>query len=212
MDRFSVLTSRLWGLSKFHELNNTLGLVTTEIDQILDTLHTLQFLAHNVLIYAGSELRQFAAFSTWLRYEIENQATDATSFTVDDVSEKDPCLDYQQILDYIQGAMQRSTLFELFGLSPSSDERPEWNVREDNGPIHARYKDEVKEMRRGTKLSIKLPGLAAMIERLSRQCKTVFARIAETQKKKVRFGDVIYLGELNPECYDSRMIVHVRQN
>ena len=183
--------------------------MTVELDQILDTLHTLQFLAHNVLIYAGSELRQFTAFSLWLRHEIENQATDPLSLGVDDTTEKDTPLDYQQILDYIQGAMQQSTLFELFGLQASQDERLRWDIRENSDPIYDRYKSEVKQIRQGAKPETKLPGLAALIERLNRQCKIVFTRIAETQKRKVRFGDVISLCEISSSCYDARMTVHV---
>ena len=164
-----------------------------------------------MLIYAGAELRQFTAFSSWLRHEIESQATDPMSLTADDLADKDAHLDFPQILEYIQGAMQHSALFELFGLQSSSDERPEWDVRQESGSIYARYKKEVKEMRQGTRPATKLPGLAALIERLSKQCKVVFTRIAETQKRKVRFGDAVSLGELSSSCYDSRMIVYVRQ-
>ena len=211
MERLSVLISRLRGLSRFQESTGPLGLVFQELEDVFDTVNCLQLLAHNILISAGSELRQFSAFSAWLRQEIETQATDPLSLSADEATEKDTMLDYASILDYIQGAMLQSRLIELLNIQPETDERPSWDLATEGRSIYNAYKRDLKTFSKGSLPEKKPPGLATLVTRLESQCQIIFTRIAETQKRKVRFGDPICLEKDAgaSKCYDMRMLVEV---
>ena len=209
MERLSVLVSRLRGLSRFQESTGPLGLVFQELEDVLDTVNCLQLLAHNILISAGSELRQFTAFSAWLRHEIETQATDPSSLSADESTEKDVMLDYASILDYIQGAMLQSRLIELLNIQPESDQRTLWDLAKEGRSIYNAYKKDLKTFSQGSLPDRKPPGLAMLVTRLESQCRIVFTRIAETQKRKVRFGNLVWLENKPSQCYDMRMLVEV---
>lgn len=208
LDRFSVLISRLRGLSRFQDANYALGLFTLELDNILDSVNTLQLMAHNVLISVCSELQQFYAFSSWLRLEIENQATDPTSATAQEAAEKDTSLDYGNTLEYIQGAMKKSKLLELLG--NHDDHRPKWDLDAEGRSLYQLYKKEVIELNKGASAQKQLPGLDDLIAHLDKQCGLVFGRIAETQRRNVRFGPSIKVGQDIPDCMDMRMVSEVR--
>ncbi|MCJ1435652.1 hypothetical protein MMC27_005027 [Xylographa pallens] len=205
LQRFSVLISRLRGLSRFQESITELGLGTEELDHMLDTVNCLQLLAHSVLISVGSERRQFSAFSVWLKQEIETQGT-TTSPPPDDSLEQDLMLDHALILEYIQGAMLQSRLSEFFAIRPDSDERPDWISVAENVSIYESYKKEIKLCNRGLRPERKLAGLDTLIARLGKQSTILFHNISEAQKRKVRFGESIALGTGKLLSVDMRMM------
>ena len=186
----------------------TLGLEVLELDQIFDTVSCIQLLCHTILIYAGSELRQFGAFSAWLRQEIEMQATDPTSVTAEEPADKDVMLDYLLILEYIQGSMQNSKLYELLNIQRPSDERPQWQMPEDQTTLYESYRTEIQKIRQDQRPDRKLPGLDSLLQRLDRQCKIVFQRLAAAQGRKVRLGSLIQFEE-GVAHHDMRMIAQV---
>ena len=210
LERCSVLVIRLRGLARFQESSNALGLFAPDLEQIFDTLNCLQLLAHEALISAGVELRQFGAFAHWIRQEIENQSTDPLSLAASEAAEKDIVFDYPQILEYVQGAMLRSDFFDLFDLLPPGDKRPASEIHDDSGSIYPRYKKQVKARKDASSGKHRLSGLAALLSRLERQCQVVSGKIAETQKRKVRFGDLVQLMEGECACFDARMLSTVR--
>ena len=187
----------------------TLGLAVTELDQILDTVNCLQLLGHSILITSGSELRQFTAFSTWMHQEIDIQALDPLSVTAEESADKDVVLDHAQTFEYIQGALLQSQIIELFGMQAPSDSRLPQEIGENGNPIYDEYKKDLNTFLKGLLPEKKLPALDSLISRLRCQCQVVFNRIAETQKRKVRFGDSIVLGEGDANHVDARMIVEV---
>ena len=204
-----MLVSRLRGLSIFYESTDSLGLATPELDQIIDTLNCLQLVGHTMLINANGELPQFTAFSTWLKQEIEIQGIDMSSPAANEIADKDRCLDYHKILDYIQGPMVQSRLIELLGLHPESDIRSSWDLPGEILPIYSRYKADLRIFVKGDQVEKKLPGLDLLVSRLDRQCRSVFERIAETQKRKAQFGEPILLGRPQIQCLDMRMLFEV---
>ena len=185
-----------------------LDLETSELDHIFDTISCLQLLCHTLLIYAGTELRQFTAFSSWLRQEIETQATDPLSTTAEESLDKDVMPDYHQILEYVQGPMQHSRLFELLNLQKPGKDHTKLEVAEDDSLLYDQYKVEVKKIRKGNGLEKPLPGLDFLMQRLNRQCTTVFQRTAAAQGRKVRFGNHVDIGK-DVSSYDIRMILKV---
>ena len=210
LQRFSVLVSRLRGLSRFQESITQLGLGTEELDHMLDTMNCLQLLAHSILISIGSECHQFSAFSSWLKQEIETQGTTVSSPS-DDSIEQDFMLDHGLVLEYIQGAMLQSRLNEFLAIQSKSDERPEWVSVDDDVSIYEGYKKEIKLCNQGSKPERKLPGLAALVARLGKQCTTLFQNISEAQKRKVRFGELASLGTGKLLHVDMRMLSEVRK-
>ena len=210
LERFSVLVSRLRGLSKFQESTGSLGLNTQELEDVINSVNCLQLLARNILITAGTELRQFSAFSAWLRQEIDVQATDPASASTEEFAERDTLHDYASILEYIQGAMSQSRLVELLSIQPPTDMRPQWDLASEGRSIYSSYKRDIKTYSRGIVPDKKLPGLAALVTHLKSQCQIVFGRIAETQKRKVRFGESLCLEEISVVRSDMRMSIEVR--
>ena len=209
LERFNVIVSRLRGLSRFQKSNAALGLSTQELDNILDSVNCLQFLAHRILIATCSELRQFSAFSTWLRQEIDTQAADSTSPSAQDAVEKDGLIDHARTLEYIGGAMMQSQLIGFFNMQPQLDKRLKWDLAAEGRSLYELYKRELNEFSQGTKSDKQLPGLDALIAHLDAQCNLVSGRIAETQRRNVRFGAPIYLGNWVPVCKDMRMVNEV---
>ncbi|KAL8831838.1 MAG: hypothetical protein Q9191_000627 [Dirinaria sp. TL-2023a] len=207
LERFTILVSRLRGLSKFQNSKASFGLSTQELDNVLDTVSCLQLLTHHVLITASSELSQFSAFSAWLRQEIETQSTDTSASTAQEMNERDPHIDHASTLEYIQGAMKQSRLVDLFNLAETADGQPQWDIAAEGRSLYDLYK---RELRRPSKPNFpekQLPGLDALLAHLDMQCSAVFHGIAETQTRNIRFGSNICLGKGNTECIDMRMVL-----
>ena len=204
LERFTVLVSRLRGLSRFQLSNASLGLSTTEFDNILDTIDCLQLVAHQILRISGSELRQFNAFSAWLRQEIDIQASDASMAEFADV---DLNIDHASALEYIQGAMTLSQLTSFFNLDAQGEEKSPTKLAAEGRSLFELY----KLQKAGTEESSagRFPTLDALMKYLDTQCNAVFNGIAETQRRSVRFGAPVYLQKGTPSCMDMRMVREV---
>ena len=209
LERFTVLVSRLRGLSKFQDSNAGFGLSTQELDNILDTTSCLQLVAHHIQITAAWELRQFSAFSIWLRHEIEIQATDANSSAAQEASERDIDIDYGSTLEYIQGAMYQSRLFSLFNIAELAEQKSQWDLAAEGRSLYELYRRELDGLSKSNISGKQLPGLDALIMHLDTQCNAVFGSIAETQKRNVRFGPLVNLGRGVPHSMDMRMLLEV---
>lgn len=202
LERFTVLVSRLRGLSRFQLSNANLGLSTREFDSILDTVSCLQLMAHQILITSCLELRQFLAFSAWLREEIDIQASDAS---VAESADKDFSVDHASTLDYIQGAMTQSQLASFFNLETRAKEVPSWDLAAEGRSLFELYRRSLQQVDKEDPSARRLPTIDAIIQHLDTQCSVVFNRIAETQRRSVRFGAPIHLQTGVPSCTDMRM-------
>ncbi|KAL9102889.1 MAG: hypothetical protein Q9163_002012 [Psora crenata] len=200
LGRVVVLVSRLRGLSSFEISNRHLGLITEQLDRVIDTVSCLQLVAHQLLIISGSELRQFQAFSVWLRQEIDIQASDATSL---EPPESGTAIDHSSTLDYIRGPMAESALAPFFGLKGDADQ---WDLVADDGSLFELYQNELKENVAPSQRSKQPPRLDALINHLDKQCSNVFQGIAETQRRNVSIGPPVSLGKGNPKLIDMRML------
>lgn len=198
--------SRLRGLSRFQLSNADLGLSTQEFDNVLDTLSCLQLMAHQILITSGSELRQFLAFSVWLRQEMDIQASDAS---VAASAEKDVNVDHASTLEYIQGAMTQSQLNSFFNLEAHAEEEPPWDLAAEGRSLFELYKRGLQNASREDSSANRLPPLDALMKHLDTQCNAIFNGIAETQRRSVRFGAPVYLQKGVPACMDMRMLREV---
>ena len=206
LEKLNVLVSRLRGLSRFQLSNANLGLSTVEFDNVLDTVNCLQLMAHQILITSGSELRQFLAFSAWLRDAIDVQASDAS---VAESAEKDIDLDYASTLDYIQGAMTQSQLFSFFNLESRAEEENPWDLAAEGRSLFDLYRQGLQNANTRDSSTRKIPTLNALMKHLDTQCNAIFIRIAEMQRRSVRFGAPVYLQQGVPSCVDMTMFPEV---
>ena len=159
-------------------------------------------MAHQILITSGLELRQFLAFSAWLREEINIQASDAS---VAESADKDFNVDHASTLDYIQGAMTQSQLASFFNLETRAEEVPSWDLAAEGRSLFELYRRSLQNPDRDDPSARRLPTIDTLIQHLDIQCGVVFNRIAETQRRSVRFGAPIYLQKGVPSCTDMRM-------
>ncbi len=206
LERFTVILSRLRGFSKFLVSNVNFGLSTQDLDNMLDTVNCLQLVAHRILITAGTELRQFQAFSGWLRHEIDTQTTDASSV---ESTEKDTNIDHASALEYIQGPMMHSRLIDFLNLEEQEEQPLQWNLAAEGSSLLELYKREHHNAIKGNVSGKRLSGLGKLIAHLESQSETVFNRIAETQRRNVRFGAPVSLGQGIFLCMDMRTVVEV---
>jgi anaphase-promoting complex subunit 4 len=110
LDRCSIIISRLRGLAHFHDRNWIFTCPLTDFTGLLDVLKNMRLLAHTVLSYAGEEKRQFLAFSKWLRFSIDFEATEPESQSRAEMEARDAGVDIALVLDYIQYGMGKSDL------------------------------------------------------------------------------------------------------
>ena len=120
IDRCSIVISRLRGLAQFHDRDWIFTSPVSDFSALLDTLKNMRFLAHTALNCAGEEKRQFHAFSKWLRFCIDFEATEAESQSRADMEARDPGVDVLLVLEYIQAGLTKSALTPYFGTKGES--------------------------------------------------------------------------------------------
>lgn len=206
LERITVLVSRLRGLSRFQLSNANLGLSTQELENVLDTVNCLQLMAHQILITSCSELRQFTAFSAWLRQEIDIHTSDAS---VADPAEKDVNVDHASTLEYIQGAMTQSQLTSFLDIEARGEVEAPWDLAVEGRSLFELCKRGLQHASGENSSAGRLPTLDALMKHLYTQCDAIFNGIAETQRRSMRFGAPIYLQKRVPSCMDMRMLHEV---
>ena len=197
LERCDIIVCRLQGLSKYQDSNATLGLSTQELSNIRDTIRCLKILTQTVLCYAGIELSQFTAFSTWLRHEIDIQAAENSGSSPDDVTDKDALIEHAKVIDYIQGAMTKSRLAEFFSPISTDDKGNQWDLRDEGLSLFNILKAELRERSLNEHTDKRIPGIRLFHEHLAQQCDIVFKQIAETERRNVLFGRPIHLTKGN---------------
>lgn len=110
LDRCSIIISRLRGLAQFHDREWIFTSPITDFTALLNVLKNMRLLAHTTLLYAGEEKRQFHAFSKWLRFCIDFEATEPDSQSRAEMEGRDAGVDVALVLDYIQYGMTKSDL------------------------------------------------------------------------------------------------------
>ncbi|KAF2622501.1 hypothetical protein BU25DRAFT_402517, partial [Macroventuria anomochaeta] len=110
LDRTATVISRLRGLAMYHDTDWIFSSPTTEFTSLLETLKNMRLLAHTVLLYIADEKRQFAAFSRWLRFVIDFEATEPDSQSRAEMEGRDSGVDVSLVLEYVRYGLQQSSL------------------------------------------------------------------------------------------------------
>ncbi|CAI7669413.1 unnamed protein product [Penicillium viridicatum] len=197
LERSQVLLSRLVGLSKFHKLSDVLGLDTTKLNAIVETLDCLHLLAHRVLTHANEELGQFAAFSRWLRHEIHVLNSEPLSQTLEELQEKRDLFDVPPTVKYIKGASTKSALrnfirqLPMIGvIQPPAPPADKWLPGDHDRSFFDTFKSLLQQQREsrdkgGDGTSVETPKLNDLTRRLGIQSEKVFGDIALTQRRGI---------------------------
>ncbi|KAL5338495.1 anaphase-promoting complex, cyclosome, subunit 4-domain-containing protein [Aspergillus crustosus] len=207
LERCEVLLSRLIGLSKFQKLSEVLGLETSDLNAIIETLDCLHLLAHHIIITTNEELTQFHSFSRWLRHQIDILSADPESQTLEELMEKTDLVEYPQTLKYIRGALTKSSLRNFIQQSPMiGSARPTSSSGDKWAPTggHNRsFYDTFKKLldQQGQVAAdanpVELPKLNNLTRRLGLQYERVFSQIAVTQKRGILHRVPL---DLHPGC------------
>ena len=110
LDRTATVISRLQGLAMYHDTDWIFSGPTAEFTSLLETLKNMRLLAHTVLLYVADEKRQFAAFSRWLRFVIDFEATEPGSQSRAEMEGRDSGVDISLVLEYVRHGLQQSSL------------------------------------------------------------------------------------------------------
>ncbi|KAF2827848.1 hypothetical protein CC86DRAFT_380848 [Ophiobolus disseminans] len=114
LDRCSIIISRLRGLAEFHDQDWIFTSPLSDFSSLLEVLKNMRLLAHTALQYAAQEKSQFHAFSKWLRFCIDFQATEPESQSRQEMEARDAGVDVSLVLEYIQFGLTRSDLAPYF--------------------------------------------------------------------------------------------------
>jgi anaphase-promoting complex subunit 4 len=110
LDRTATVISRLRGLAIYHDSNWIFNGPATQFTTLLDVLRNMRLLAHTVLSYVADERRQFQAFSKWLRFVIDFEATEPDSQSRAEMEGRDSGVDIGLVLEYVRHGLQQSSL------------------------------------------------------------------------------------------------------
>lgn len=197
LDRSQVLLSRLMGLSKFPKLSDVLGLDTSKLNAIVETLDCLHLLAHCILNNANAELDQFNAFSRWLRHEILILNSEPLSQTSEELLEKRDLFDVPPTVKYITGALRKSVLRNFIRQLPmiGVPQLPilpadKWLPGDHDRSFYDTFKSVLAQQRQvqaegGDGTTVDAPKLNDLTKRLGIQFEKVFAEIALTQRRGI---------------------------
>lgn len=218
-----MLLSRLIGLSKFHKLSDVLGLETSDLNAIVETLDCLHLLAHHILINANEELTQFISFSKWLRHEIDIQSAEPMSQTLEELMEQTDIMEYPKTLKYIRGALTKSALrnfiqqLPMMGVPrppppstfpPSASDKWAPTGHGHDRSFYETFKKLLQQQRQSQDGygSVELPKLNDLTKRLGLQFEKVFGQIALTQRRGILHRSTLALcGDCDRDVVDVAM-------
>lgn len=216
LERCEVLLSRLIGLSKFHKLTEVLGLDTSGLNAIAETLDSLHLLGHHIIIAANEELTQFHAFSRWLRHQIDLLSAEPMSQTLEELMEKTDLVEYPLTLKYIRGALTKSSIrgfiqqLPMMGFAkPPASAENKWAPTEgDKRSFYDMFKKLLEQKTQASEDAepVDLPKLHDLTARLHQQLRGAFLGIAKTQKRAVHHRCPLFLHQgCDKAVFDSTM-------
>lgn len=216
LERCEVLLSRLIGLSKFQKLSEVLGLETSDLNAIVETLDCLNLLAHHIIINTNEELAQFHSFSHWLRHQIDLLSAEPMSQTLEELMEKTDLVEYPLTLKYIRGPLTKSSLrnfiqqLPMMGFArPPAGSDDKWApTKGDNRSFYDMFKKLLDQHNRATEEAepVELPKINNLTRRLGLQFEKVFSQIAVTQRRGILHRSPLVLHECcDKTVFDSTM-------
>lgn len=196
LERCRVILSRLGGLAKYQGSNDTAGLSTQYINRVLDTIGALNLVASRILTYVVEELDLFAAFSIWLRREIDKLASEGSSGASDDSLEKESLIDHGKILLYLQTALTNSRLIPFFEDSSPEDSEKNWQSMGEGIPVLELIDEQLRKHDNYRTFTKTLLPVDLLCNCLTKQVNALLHEVAKADCRNVFFGKVVKLGIL----------------
>ena len=185
IERCGVILSRLLGIARFHEGGVDLGFNSPQIHRLMDIVSCLALVSHKILLLVMEELELFAAFSSWLRFEIDKLATSNPS---DELSEKEATMDNGKVLAYIQRYLTANPLGMYFNKVSKEDWTKDWENIEDGPSLLDMLDKQHQKQESGAPHMKAFPQLEFLVNYLSTRANSVFQDIAEAERRSVRFS------------------------
>ncbi|ETI19725.1 hypothetical protein G647_08738 [Cladophialophora carrionii CBS 160.54] len=205
LERCLIVLSRLDGLARFGPTSSKLGLDEKSIAKVTETVDCMGVLTEDLLIDVDLEMREFAAFMKWLKWECEVEALEEGSERAAELRESWTGEgELKTVLEYVVGAMNESRLKKY--LVKEEEEQPAGGPASfDDDPDIGFFAEYIKRRVRGRKHK-KMPTLGDLVGRMQKQCESVFSQIAETFRKSILES---YLTALPRQCDGSKMDIKV---
>jgi len=179
------------GLAKFQGPNEAVGFTTHQISLMMDTVACLHLVSSRILTQVVDELDLFAAFSTWLRYEIDRLASESSNSTNEEVTDKEASIDHSKVLLYLQTVMTSSPSAIFFGDSLTD---VDWSESGHDLPMFNLLAKQLQNQEKGQPYTRPPPRVEFFCNHLVRQANIIFSQIAEAEKRNVLFGKAHELG------------------
>ncbi|PHH84072.1 hypothetical protein CDD83_2534 [Cordyceps sp. RAO-2017] len=205
LERCSVILSRLRGLAQFYDDRDDIGFTAAQIRRVLDVIGCLNLVSHKILSHVINELECFAAFSVWLRFQIDRLATSACQ----ELTEKEATMDNAKVLLYIESYLTASPLDIFLDDIPGEDCAEDWRYCEDGLSLLDTLGTQLRKREDGQPSMRALPHVEFLVDYVTTRCNRIFQSIAESKKRSVRFGKPVKLSvggpisKLDVELYEA---------
>ena len=205
LDRCSVILSRFAGIAKFQGTSGMVGFSTQQIHHIGDIVASLHLVCAQILIQVVDELDLFAAFSSWLRHEIDRLASDSSSSPNDEANEKESSLNHSKVLLYLQTVMTNSPLSMFFN-DGSEDHKEAMTQLRTGTRIFDQVDQQLQKQTRGLPYIKELLRVDLLCHILDQEAAAIFSQVAGAERRNVLFGTPYLLGALQDgTLIDTRM-------
>lgn len=185
LERCGVILSRLLGIARFHDASDIIGFNESQISKLIDITSSLLMVAHKVLLNVMDELEHFAVFSTWLRLEIDKQASSSIS---EELTEREATMDHGKVLSYIRNYLISSPLELYFGSTAKGDSTGDQELLGQEQSLMELLDKELQKQEAGQPFIEALPRIDFLLSYLISRANIVSRGIAEAEKQSVRFG------------------------
>ncbi|EHK18259.1 uncharacterized protein TRIVIDRAFT_47402 [Trichoderma virens Gv29-8] len=196
LERCSIILSRLRGLARFYSDREDIGLSIPNLNRVLDIVSCLTLVGHKVLIYTMDELQHFAAFSAWLRFQIDQLGGPSTAN--EELTDKEAMMDHSKVLTYIERYLTNSPLDIFLNDIAKEDYDSDWKFIDD-GPMPLDVLDkQLKKLEAGQPGMKALPHVDFLVNYATSWSNKIFGSIAEAKRRSVRFGKPVKMSIGHP--------------
>ncbi|PHH72967.1 hypothetical protein CDD80_4128 [Ophiocordyceps camponoti-rufipedis] len=189
LERCVLILSRLRGLAQFHDDRDDIGFSVSQVSRALDIIGCLHLVGHKILVHVMDELEHFAAFSVWLRFQIDGLTGGASQ----ELTEKEATMDTFRVLAYIETYLASSPLDMFFDDISTKDFAADWDHCEDGPSLLEMLDTQLKKREDGQSSMRALPHVDFLVNYMTTWCDRIFKSVAESMERSVRFGTPIKL-------------------
>lgn len=207
LERSTLILSRLSGIARFHQHDDSIGFTNAEIARLVDIVAALNLICHRVLLIVMEELDLFRMFSSWLRITIDRVST---STVADEMMEKEALLDPGKILRYIEKYLVTSPMAVYFEKLPKEIWDEDWVGVQDCSKVLGEVDEQLRKEDAGKPYKKAIPQMGFLVDLLVQKAGDIFQNIAEAEKRSVRFGSAVKLEVVHDGKPETINLVDIR--